>query len=101
MIDSQDVAFILYKNNGGSDKGIIEEGFLIKVRTEDKTDYDFPAIKFSGGNRVYLDPDFKDEFVEILKNNETIKVMMQNERNDDFLFEIISANFAEEYKNIG
>ena len=98
MVDSEDVAFVLYGMS--IDQAIVDTEYLLTMRTEDKTDYELSGMQPAGSNRIYLSPDSREVFLDALCSNQTVKIHMQSQFNDDYKFELEALNFVEEYQKL-
>ena len=103
VIDDKDIAIFLYeyarsnsvKNNMSSD-----EAYVIKVKAKDGTVYDMQGhINADGGDRVFIEDAYKDQFKSLLKGNESFSVYLETNKYtmSTYLFEVTPGNFKEVY----
>lgn len=104
VVDEVDIAFFLYeygnnlvKNNSSS----YDDLYNITMRTADGTDLSFTGTMFCGDDRIFIDPDFIPQVVSALsqEGNTMTSFYIENaERTiNNYLFTVISNNFAEQY----
>ena len=104
VVDEVDIAFFLYeygnnlvKNSSSS----YDDLYNITMRTADGTDLSFTGTMFCGDDRIFIDPDFIPQVVSALsqEGNTMTSFYIENaERTvNNYLFTVISNNFAEQY----